>query len=214
MRLGRSECSLLSPPPPLPEFLSDLALIPPREARGLVTELEFVWDQIRSNQSSLTAATSLPGSGGSVHQPPLAPAPYTGELGVVSPNPFGEEEFEEDISGMDTDHRSNRKWRRRVEQALAKMATEVTALRERMDDERASKRRGRLGHWFLWAFWMVGRHLIIETVFWGCVFVWMRSRGDTRAQEALGQVVRFVKDRLREIGFMGKKRMTKQIRQR
>lgn len=131
---------------------------------------------------------------------------------MVSPNPFGEEEFEEDISGMDTDHRSNRKWRKRVEQALAKMATEVTALRERMDDERASRRRGRLGHWLLWMVWVGGRHLIIEAVFWGVLFMWMRSRGDTRAQEALRLVVKFVKDRLRDFGFGAKKRAVRQIR--
>lgn len=174
-----------------------------------------MWDQIRSNQSSLTAATSPPESGASVHQALVIPAPYTEELGVVSPNPFGEEEFEEDISGMDTDHRSNRKWRRRVEEALAKMATEVTALRERMDDERASRRRGRFseaGHWFLWAVLVGGRHIIIEFVFWGCVFMWMRRRGDTRAQEALRLVAKFVKDRLGVFGFGAKKRAKKQIR--
>lgn len=164
-----------------------------------------MWDQIRSNQSSLSAAS--PPYGDSRNRAALAPEAYPGELGLVSPNPFGEEEFEEDISGMDTDHRSNRKWRRRVEQALAKMATEVTALREQMEEERAARRKGRLrqaGHWLLWIMLVAGRHLIIETVFWGCVFLWMRSRGDTRAQEALGMVVKFVKDRLREFGF-GKK---------
>lgn len=211
-RQGHSELLVLPPP-----LHSSFALIPRRQARELVAELEFVWDQIRSNQSSLAAATSPPESGGSVHQAPLMPAPYTGELGVVSPNPFGEEEFEEDISGMDTDHRSNRKWRKRVEQALAKMATEVTALRERMDDERASKRRGRFreaGHWFLWVVWVGGRHMIIELVFWGCVFMWMRRRGDTRAQEALRLVAKFVKDRLGffGFGFGSKKRTMKQIR--
>lgn len=173
-----------------------------------------MWDQIKSNQSS-SGAPSPTESGGSVHQTPLIPAPYTGELGVVSPNPFGEEEFEEDISGMDTDHRSNRKWRKRVEQALAKMATEVTALRERMDDERASRRRGRLGqagHWFLWIVWVGGRHLIVEAIIWGCLFMWMRSRGDTKAQRALGLVINFLKDRLRDLGFGAKKRTARQIR--
>lgn len=134
---------------------------------------------------------------------------------MVSPNPFGEEEFEEDISGMDTDHRSNRKWRRRVEQALAKMATEVTALREQMEEERASRRKGKLrqaGHWLLWVMLAAGRHVIIETVFWGCVFLWMRTRGDTKAQEALKMVAAFVKERLGELGFGRKKKVTRQIR--
>jgi len=117
-------------------------------------------------------------------------------LGVVSPNPFGEEEFDDEDTGMDTDRRSNRKWRRRVEQALAKMATEVAALREQLETARAHKRRGRLRNWVLWAIYVVGRHLVIEAAFWGLVFLWMRRKGDRVAQDALRLVIRFVRERL------------------
>jgi hypothetical protein len=126
-------------------------------------------------------------------------------LGVISPNPFGEEEVDDDDTGVDTDHRSNRKWRRRVEQALAKMATEVAALREQLETARAQKRRGRLRNWILWAFYVVGRHLLIEAVFWGLVFLWMRRKGDRVAQDALRLVIRFVKERLKLRRFYGGK---------
>ncbi|KAI5850542.1 acyl CoA binding protein-domain-containing protein [Morchella snyderi] len=153
------------------------------EARGLVAELEFVWDQIRSNQSSQSAVS------------PSHRTYYPPELGIVSPNPFGEEEDED--SGIDADHR---KWRRRVEQALAKMATEVTALRERMEDDAAFRRRGRLRGWFWWALGVMGRHLVVEMVFWGLLWMWMQKRGDLEAVQALTSVVGWGKSRVREVG--------------
>ncbi|CAZ82979.1 unnamed protein product [Tuber melanosporum] len=184
------------------------------EARELVSELEFVWEQIKSNVSSLSTPSSST-SPFAQHSSALLPMPsgsypdFGGDsqhhLGLVSPNPFGEEEFDDEDTGMDTDRRSNRKWRRRVEQALAKMATEVAALREQLETARARERRGRLRNWVLWTIYVVGRHLVIEAVFWGLVFLWMRRKGDRVAQDALRLVIRFVRERLKFGSLRGKK---------
>jgi len=92
-----------------------------------------------------------------------------------------------------------------VEQALAKMATEVAALREQLEAARAQKRRRRLRNWVLWAIYVVGRHLVIEAAFWGLVFLWMRRKGDRVAQDALRLVIRFVRERLKLGNLRGMK---------
>jgi acyl-CoA-binding protein len=151
------------------------------EARELVSELEFVWDQIRSNEED--------GEYDDEDEDEM-------EMEGIEPAPYGEEEVE-------------RVWRGRVEKALAKMTTEVAALREQLESRRVEKRRARAKRVWVWLAWCVlalARHLVIEAIFWGLVMLWMRRRGDKRAQEALKIVGRFVKEGLRELGLGRRKR--------
>ncbi|KAI5787079.1 acyl CoA binding protein-domain-containing protein [Geopyxis carbonaria] len=161
------------------------------EARELVAELEFVWDQIRSNVPS-TISTLTPDEDGVLG------------LGLVSPNPYGEEVLPSagEETGAELQTPREKAWRGRVEKALAKMTTEVAALREQLESRRIRERRGtvtRLGVWVLKIVWMLCKHLAVETIFWGLVFLWMRRRGDRRAEDALKLVMRFVRERLREM---------------
>ena len=173
------------------------------EARELVSELEFVWDQIRSNVPS-THSQSY-GNRGHLEDDELE---MELGLGMVSPKPYGEEVFMS--TGEETEQGPReRAWRGRVEKALAKMATEVAALREQLESRRVEKSRVRAKKawvWFAWAVWSMARHLVIEAIFWGLVILWMRKRGDRRAEEALKVVGRFVKEGLREMGLLRKKR--------
>jgi hypothetical protein len=157
------------------------------EARELIAELEFVWDQIRSNVPSTHS------------QAPRAEDDDEEEdnLGFISPNPY-------DDNGGDNDHddasERNRVWRGRVENALSRVMTEVAALREQLEkrrEERRQQRAKRVWVWLAWCVWAVARHLVIEVIFWGIVILWMRKRGDKRAEEALRVVGRFVKENLR-----------------
>jgi flagellar biosynthesis/type III secretory pathway M-ring protein FliF/YscJ len=78
--------------------------------------------------------------------------------------------------------------------------TEVAALREQLEkrrEERRQQRAKRVWVWLAWCVWAVARHLVIEVIFWGIVILWMRKRGDKRAEEALRVVGRFVKENLR-----------------
>jgi hypothetical protein len=171
------------------------------EARELVSELEFVWDQIRSNVPSTHS------HGG--HQEEDEEAEMELGLGVISPAPYGEDVLLPN-SGEDTEQGPReRAWRGRVEKALSKMTTEVAALREQFEDRRAEKRRARAKRvwvWIAWCVWAVARHLVVEAIFWGLVMLWMRKRGDRRAEEALKIVGRFVREGLREMGLGRKKR--------
>lgn len=95
-----------------------------------------------------------------------------------------------------------------MEKALAKMATEVAALREQLEDRRIKQRRAqakRVWLWVAWCVWAIARHLVFEAVFWGLVILWMRKRGDKRAEEALRIVGRFVREGLKEVGLRKRK---------
>ncbi|KAL7275189.1 hypothetical protein RUND412_001888 [Rhizina undulata] len=197
------------------------------EARELVSELEFVWDQIKSNVPSNASTNSppLPNTGADLHPfhsqttpnnpntpyyPPVTPS--SAALGVIPPNPFGEEEqetFSEDADFCRDPARSNKRWRHRVETALVMMTAEIAALREQLENRRVARKRGRvgrLGKWVLCVLWVVVKHVVVETVFWGAVFLWMKRRGDGRAQDAMRLVIGFVKQGLREMGFARRRR--------
>ncbi|OJD21763.1 hypothetical protein ACJ73_06900 [Blastomyces percursus] len=79
----------------------------------------------------------------------------------------------------------NRRWRRRVEQAMTKMAAEVAAMREQMETRALnSRRRSNLWAWIKWLVWVVVRQVCWDLVLFGCLLVWMRVvRGDRRLEE-------------------------------
>lgn len=158
-----------------------------REAKELVGELEFIWEQVKGSD----AGDGERDSG----------------LGKLLPAPEGEESADSVRSGVQGSSEEE-VWRERVEKALAKMSTEVAALREQLEARRGKVRRERLQRVLAmvpWAAWAIVRHLVIEAVFWGLVVLWMRKRGDKRAEEALRLVGRFVKEGLRELGWSRRK---------
>ena len=193
------------------------------EARELVAELEFVWDQIRSNVPSTHGHChhSHP-SGHSRHSDNDGDDGGREGLGIIPPNPADDGDDRDDGDygdygdygdGGDYDSlappgttRRYRLWRSRVEKALEKMTTELAALREQLESrrvERQARQRQLQRGWrraclWLWlALCALARHLLLEAVLWGAVLLWMRRCGDRRAEEALRAVARFVRDRLR-----------------
>lgn len=203
------------------------------EARELVSELEFVWDQIKSNSAS--PAGSSPGQQASsqqMHQQHRQSYAMrrqrdddAGGLRALRPFSDGDEEEEgeeeEDVDGLleaahgpfneeeaaatvpmrplsrDLDVR-NRKWRKRVEQALVQMTVEVAALREQLETQGNShaRRHNSIRAWILWLFWTSFRHLIIDAAVVGFLIIWARRRGDHKVEQGLQLLVSWVKEQL------------------
>ena len=196
------------------------------EARELVAELEFVWDQIRSNVPSTHGRShrshhshhslhSLHShhSLHSLHSHHSRHSDDDGDdeedLGIIAPNAADDSDCDALASAAARSRSRHKLWRSRVEKALEKMATELAALREHLESRRAERQarqrqlqRGwRCACLWLWlALCALARHMLLEAVLWGAVLLWMRRRGDRSAEEALRSVARFVRDRLREIG--------------
>jgi len=176
------------------------------EARDLVAELEFVWDQIKADPASTSSASSPDQRAQAGYEGRASQRPEEGALKLLRPASEpdeaedGEEEEEEDIAearvspydaetpafaarSRDYDIR-NRKWRRRIEAALVKMTAEVAALREQMEARRLlydGPRRSERRKVWVWLEWLVGalvRHVLVDAAVLGVLGVlWLWFRG-------------------------------------
>lgn len=185
-----------------------------RDARELVAELEFVWDQIKNNSAS--SSGSSPGRGYS-NQPRqfTQPQPYSGDDGrpmrVLSPmsqDDEAERESERRLGyndGYDEDdgekEKKSGRWKRTVEQALVKMTAEVAALREQIATGREyqGRRRRSFGRWVAWFLWIVIRHIVIDMAVLGIVLLWLRKRKDRRIEDLVREALRIGREYVRKI---------------
>lgn len=236
------------------------------EARELVAELEFVWDQIKYSTSSSSSSSPMQAMGlppttaevsaappsrryGSIdgrmsRSPPVVAeedpdedlAIYRRRLGdsrlrVLSPvsqsdvqnsnipeedddDDDDDEEFQEARDGASSEETTSQErnqrpaaaksrrrrastpgdrgggshtdWRRRVEQALTTMTTELAALREQIESRPIhSRRKSSLWSWLKWLFWIATRQLLWDCLILGVVLIWMRIKGDRRLEQKL-----------------------------
>lgn len=206
------------------------------EARELVAELEFVWDQIKSNSAS--SSSSSPGQlgksraqvaqsyvsndrpsgngradeGGGEGLRMLRPVSDAEEEDEVEDyeetrgGPFDDEESFMAVTGQprDLDVR-NRKWRKKIEQALVKMTTEVAALREQIEAKRIGdgRRRNGLWAWMTWLVWVSVRHLLVDLALLGLLVAWARRKGDRRVEQGLDLLLQYLRQRTRKIRLPG-----------
>lgn len=215
------------------------------EARELVTELEFVWDQIKSNSVSSTTSSpvkpladafSTPRSQRQPHPSytsigPGKAKPDRGGFKILKPigdSDLGSgddaDDFEEAHDGRrepaalsleavanplpsvsSREHQyeiRNRKWRKRIEQTLMKITTELAALREQIDAQNGSgtnNRRKGLWAWLAALVLTAARHLLIDAMLAGILILWIR--GDERVRSALGVLIQVLKERIKRLGL-------------
>jgi len=189
-----------------------------RDARELVAELEFVWDQIKNNSAS--SSGSSPGRGISSYttQPRQFAHPQSGNDGpmrILSPMSEDDEAEREserrlgynefDDEGVDFNEgnkdKKTTKWRRTVELALVKMTAEIAALREQIATGREyqGKRRRSLGRWIGWLMWAVVKHFFVDVVVLGVVLLWMRRRKDRRVEDLVREGLKIGREYVRRI---------------
>lgn len=201
------------------------------EARDLVAELEFVWDQIKSNPASSSASSPGQQTGTSAQSGQQLRSSYggtglehsrrregeAGGLRVLRPVSDADEEdieegdeFEEARSGLTDDEDNgervaqgkgpksrdldvrNRKWRKRVEQAIMKMTAEVAALREQLEAKSMfeSRPRLRIWTWMVWFSWATIKHILVDTAILTILYLWFRRKDDQRLEVGLKLLAR------------------------
>ena len=102
----------------------------------------------------------------------------------------------------------NRKWRKKIERALAKMTTEIAALREQIEAKRRGDGRRRSG---LWAFlWITVRHVFVDLALLGLLVAWARRKGDRRVEQGLDLLLQYLRQRTRKIGLPDLSRLSPQ----
>ena len=193
-----------------------------RDARELVAELEFVWDQIKNNSASSSGSSPGRGVPSYTTQPRTFQHPQSGNDGpmrVLSPmsqddeaeiqsekrmrynNAFDDDnEFNED-GNNGSDRKKTGKWRRTIEQALVKMTAEIAALREQIATGREyqGKRRKSLGRWVAWLVWACIQHFLVDVVVLGIVLLWLRRRKDRRVEDLVREGLKIGREYARRV---------------
>ena len=190
-----------------------------RDARELVAELEFVWDQIKNNSASSSGSSPGHGVPSYTTQPRQFAHPQSGDDGpmrVLSPMSQDDEaeresdqrlgyndayDEEDEFNGNSKSGKRDKKWRKSIERALVKMTAEIAALREQFATGREyhGKRRRSLGRWVAWLVWAFVRHFLVDVVVLGIVLLWLRRRKDRRVEDLVRQGLRIGREYMRRV---------------
>ncbi|EXM25925.1 hypothetical protein FOTG_07631 [Fusarium oxysporum f. sp. vasinfectum 25433] len=186
----------------------------PRDAEELVSELEFVWNQIKNNSpsSSLSSPRANRSAGASQPYEDAAQASDAeGPMKEIRPmSEYDEAELrsqkqleleDDDIDGSQNHDRVSGRWQRKVERALTTMSAEVAALREQITtgrEWRAKKERS-LPALVKWFAWVVVKHLFADFVILTVVLLWLRKRKDRRLEDLVRAAVKLVREYVRNV---------------
>ncbi|KAM5351947.1 hypothetical protein ACJ41O_004670 [Fusarium nematophilum] len=181
------------------------------DAKELVAELEFVWNQIKHNNpsSSFSSPRANRSTGASQHYEEPA-SDVEGPMKVISPMSEHDEaelrsqrqlDLEDEMEEAQDPSRRGGRWQRKVERALTTMSAEVAALREQITtgrEWRAKKERS-FPAWFKRFAWVVVKHLFADIVILSFVLLWMRRRKDRRLEDLVRAALKLVREYIRNI---------------
>ncbi|CAG9944346.1 unnamed protein product [Clonostachys rosea f. rosea IK726] len=180
------------------------------DARELVTELEFVWNQIKHNSPTASDASPKASTTSRRFEEP----PHDGDAPMRVLNPMSElDEAErrsqklmemDDEDDEDAGHaiaRSSNRWQRTIERAITNLSAEVAALREQITSGREwrSKKQRSFPAWIEWLSWAVLKHLVIDCFVLGLVLLWMRKRKDRRLEDLVRAALTLIREYVRNI---------------
>ncbi|KAG6067455.1 Autophagy protein 37 [Claviceps aff. humidiphila group G2b] len=181
------------------------------DAIELVTELEFVWNQIKHNTPSSTAsspkATARSNKARRQFQQP--PVVSEGPMKILSPMSEQDEADARSQKLMDLDDALEEKsrdykattWQKKIERAVTKLSAEVAALREQIATGREwrSRRDRSLFTWSRWLLWVMLKHLLVNCVLLAVVLFWMRKRKDGRLEELVRSALKIMREYVRKV---------------
>ncbi|KAI1431540.1 acyl-CoA binding protein [Xylaria sp. CBS 124048] len=179
------------------------------DASELVSELEFVWNQIKNNSPSSSEAspkshppfaehqhfrTSLSGAEGPMKVlSPMSEDDAAEHQYRVNQDDDDEEEEEEDD---DNSIKPGGRWSQKVERALVHLSAEVAALREQITVGREwrAKKEKSVAARCRWIFWIVAKHFAIDMFILTVILIWMRRRKDRRMEDHVRAIFRVARE--------------------
>jgi hypothetical protein len=190
-----------------------------RDARELVAELEFVWDQIKNNSASSSGSSpgrgvpsyttqprpfAHPQSGSDGPMRVLSPMSQDDEAEMESERRLGYNDAYNEDDGFNDDgknEKKTKKWRTTIERALVKMTAEIAALREQIATGREyqGKRRRSLGRWIAWLALTCIKHFLVDVVVLGILLLWLRKKKDRRVEDLVREGLRIGREYARRV---------------
>lgn len=180
------------------------------DAIELVTELEFVWNQIKHNTPSSTdsspKATAPSNKARRQFQQPLSGS--EGPMKILSPMSEQDEAELRSQKLVDVDdaveesrEQKSSRWQKKVERAVTKLSAEVAALREQITTGREwrSKKDRSFHAWFGWILWVMLKHLVVDCVLLAIVLIWMRKRKDRRLEDLVRSTLKLFREYVQKV---------------
>lgn len=179
-----------------------------RDAKELVGELEFVWNQIKDNSPGSSFSSPKAGAGGVTRHFQQPTSGTEGPMRILNPMSEQDEaelrsqrqmEIDEEEDEVFVGPRSGR-WQRAVERAITNLSAEVAALREQITTGREwrSKKERSIPAWIGWAAWAVFKHVFVDFVVLSIVLLWMRRRKDRRLEDLVRACLRLIREYVRK----------------
>ncbi|ODA81623.1 hypothetical protein RJ55_00124 [Drechmeria coniospora] len=177
------------------------------DATELVTELEFVWNQIKHNSPS-SSDSSPKAAGSAAGRRFLQPIDGSeGPMRMLTPmSEQGEAELESqrqmDLEDMaDAEGGRTNRWQRKMERGITKLSAEVAALREQIVTGREwkSKKARSFPKWLGWVTWLILRHLAIDGVILAIILIWLRRRKDRRVEDLVRAALKIGREYVRMV---------------
>ncbi|KAM7184117.1 Acyl CoA binding domain containing protein [Rhypophila sp. PSN 637] len=184
-------------------------------ALELVAELEFVWNQIKSNNSSHSSSgsgESASADSSSAFSPRRFQQPLSGTEGPMKIlSPMSEEDESERRLAEEVDQagdedpgeyaRRNDKRSKRMERAIVRLSAEIAALREQIATGREWKTRKERSftNWLGWAFVMFTKHFAVDFFIVCLILLWMRRRKDHRLEDHVRGAMRVAREYVRKV---------------
>lgn len=182
------------------------------DAAELVSELEFVWNQIKNNSPSSSNESAKQLGMSTDTSPKRFAQPMTGTDGpmkVLSPM-SEEDEAELDYrrrmaAGDQEDDgeyvKKGDKWSKKMERAIMRLSTEIAALREQITSGREwrSRKERSVGAWTRWLLWTAMKHAAVDALLVFLVLIWMRRRKDRRLEDHFRAAVKIGREYVRKV---------------
>ncbi|KAI3397067.1 hypothetical protein diail_11303 [Diaporthe ilicicola] len=181
-------------------------------AAELVSELEFVWNQIKNNSpsSSNESAKQLGVSTDTSPKRFVQPMAGTdGPMKVLSPMSEEDEaelDYQRRMAAGDPDDdgeyvKKGDRWSKKMERAIVRLSTEIAALREQITSGREwrSRKERSLGAWVRWLLWAIMKHAVADTLLIFLVLIWMRRRKDRRLEDHFRAAVKIGREYVRKV---------------
>ncbi|KAK0386476.1 hypothetical protein NLU13_6311 [Sarocladium strictum] len=176
------------------------------DAEELVSELEFVWNQIRNNSPSSSASSPQNSPPSRRFRQPVAGT--DGPMKVLSPMSEQDEAELRSHRQMDLqdddeeeDDASSIRWQRKVERAITSLSAEVAALREQISSGREWRSRIEKSWpaWFGRMALLVVKHILADALLLALVLLWMRRRKDRRLEDLVRAGLKLMREYARKV---------------
>lgn len=179
----------------------------------LVSELEFVWNQIKDNSptSSDEIAKQL-GMSAVDLGPRRFVQPISGDerplkmLSPMSEEDEAEQDYQRRIAADEPEDdgeyvKRGDRWSKKMERAIVRLSAEIAALREQITTGREwrSRKERSFGAWVGWFLWVATKHIVIDAFILGLALLWMRRKKDRRLEDHVRAALKIGREYVRKV---------------